>query len=642
MIRFRLQAIKLALTVLVVLIIFIVPHTTEGEQVSDNYPLATTSDDESYPQIALDARGYFHVIYTIADYESDIYKIAYLKVDPNGTTLLGPKILSPPGLERLHSKDICIDIEGMIHVVFNGISSDGERNVFYTKLDQDGEIVIDAIALASKDVNSWSPSIDTDRSGNAYIVWSEHEEPQQILWMKLSSTGTVLITPKLISKESNELEQVALPQIEVSDTGDSYIVWNQMNINYETWSIYYTSLTPEGPTIQDPVEIISNPIDDNWGVSGALDSNLNLHLTFMYSDPLSQFSIGYALVDDQGDLQKEERIDDPRPRGEAWHPQISINPSDDIYIAYQRESDEQLGDWNIFLLIHRSDSDTWENRIQLTSNSRSQSTAIVAGYSHSGIVYELNHEDIYLVTVGPVVINNPPIPILSSSATTEDVDELVQFIGTSSFDPDDGDFVYEYHFDWGDGSDSGWTPSSTTEHTYTSSGSYEVKLLIRDSRGLRSDGPAVVSIIITTSIPNLPPIAVIANPSDGEKFIDEKRILIDANGSYDPDGDVLSYEWFLDDQVESVASEKNGSLDLAPGTYMLTLFVEDANGGTSSSSVTFYVSDNPDPSSTFLPNDGWWILIVILLIIVVLVSLFILRSRKKEEPIQVEPLKPMN
>ena len=632
----------LALAVLVVLIIFFVPHPTEGEQVSDSYPLATTSDDESYPQIALDARGYFHVIYTIADYESDIYKIAYLKVDPNGTTLFGPKILSPPGLNRLLSKDICIDIEGMIHVVFNGLSSDGDKNVYYTKLDQDGELVIDAIAVAPEYVKSWRSSIDTDRSGNAYIVWNEHEETQQILWMKVSSTGTVLITPKLISKESNELEQVAHPQIEISETGDSYVVWNQMNIIYDTWSIHYTSLNPEGSTIIDPVEIISNPIEDNWGVSSALDSNLNLHLTFMYSDPLSQFSIGYGLVDDEGDLLKEERIDDPRPRGEAWHPQISIDPSDDVYIAYQRESDSFVGDWNIFLLIHRSDSDTWENRIQLTTSGSSQTTAIVAGYSHSGIVYELNHEDIYLVTVGPIVMNNPPIPILSSSATTEDVDEQVQFIGTSSYDPDDGDYVYEYHFDWGDGSDSGWTPSSMAEHSYTASGSYEVKLLIRDSRGLRSNGPAIVTMDITTLLTNLNPIAVIEHPSDGNKFDDEKRIFIDANGSYDPDGDDLTYEWFLDDQVESVASDKNGTLDLAPGTYLLTLYVEDVYGATSSSSVTFYVSDSPDPRSTYIPNDGCWILLFILLIIVVLVSLFILRSRKKEEPMHVEPLKSMN
>ena len=135
-IRFRLQAMKLALAVLVVLIIFIVPHPTEGEQVSDSYPLAITADRESHPEIAIDARGYFHVIYTIADHESDIYRIAYLKVDPNGTTLFGLKILSPPGLKNLRSEGICIDIEGMVHVVFTGYSSNGERNVFYTKLDK--------------------------------------------------------------------------------------------------------------------------------------------------------------------------------------------------------------------------------------------------------------------------------------------------------------------------------------------------------------------------------------------------------------------------------------------------------------------------------------------------------------------------
>jgi hypothetical protein len=627
----------MALCVLVILIIAIVPFASESAQVSDNYPLAVTSDDESYPQIALDAHGYFHVIYTIADYELDISDIAYLKVDPNGTTLLGPKILSPSGLKSLNSEDICIDIDGMVHVVFDGYSLDGEKNVFYSKLNQDGDIVIDAITLASKDVNSQSPSIDTDRLGNAYIVWSTNEEPGQILWMKLSSTGTILIPPKNISQVSNDIEQVALPQIEVSNTGNSYIVWNQMNIIYTTWSIYYTSLTPDGLSIRGPLEIISNPIEDNWGVSSALDSNFNLHLTFMYSDPLNQFSIGYALVNDEGNLLKEERIDDPRPRGEAWWSHISIDPSDDVYIAYQRVADYKVGGWNIFLLIHRSDSDTWENRIQLSSNSSSQSTAIVAGYSHSGIVYELGHEDIYLVTVGPVVMNNPPIPILTSSTMTTYVDEMVLFNGSSSFDPDDGDFVYEYHFDWGDGSDSGWTTSSMNEHYYRSLGSYEVKLRIRDSRSLESNSPAIIKINVTTSNTNLPPISIITNPSDDEEFEDGNKIFINANESYDPDGDEITYEWFLDDQVDAIASGINGSLDLAPGLYQITLFVEDVNGATSSSSVTFTISDKSDPSTNHsLIEDNWIILIIIILS--VLVVLFIIRFRKKEEPIDVEPL----
>jgi hypothetical protein len=618
--------------VIIISILHSLPSTAEGEQVSESYPLAITSDDESYPQIAIDARGYFHVIYTIANYETDIYHIAYLKVKPNGTILQGPKILSPPGLSILGSEDICIDIEGMIHVVFTGYDGDGGRIVYYTKLNRDGEIVIDAMALTTKNNASWGPSIDTDRYGNAYIVWSDNGPPFLIYWMKLSSNGSALKSPRIISDHFNKFKQTALPHIEVSETGESYVVWNQMNTSFNTWSIHFTSLSPDGTTIQGPKEVISDPVDDNWGVSSTMDSKMNLHLTFMYSDPFNEFSIGYAMVDKEGTLLKEETIDDPPPNEEAWWSHISIDPSDNVYIAYQRESDEWLSDWNIFLLIYRSEGDEWEKRIQLTTNSRSQSTAIVAGYSHSGIVYELGHKDIYLVTVGPVVINNPPVPILSSSNTTHDIDESAILNGALSFDPDDGDYVREYYFDWGDNSYSDWTTSSTAEHLFNAKGRYEVKLRIRDSRGLESDEPAIITINVTSSKPNLPPVAVIANPSDGVEYSIVNRILVDANGSFDPDGDEISYEWYLNDQVEPIALGMNAWLDLTQGRYRLTLSVEDNSGASADSSVTFQVTDELDPISENQVSEEIWILLfIIIIIIIVLVSLFNLRTKKKNE-----------
>ncbi|MHA2092119.1 MAG: PKD domain-containing protein, partial [Candidatus Kariarchaeaceae archaeon] len=125
---------------------------------------------------------------------------------------------------------------------------------------------------------------------------------------------------------------------------------------------------------------------------------------------------------------------------------------------------------------------------------------------------------------------------------------------------------------------------------------------------------------------------VIANPSDGVEYSIVNRILVDANGSFDPDGDEISYEWYLNDQVEPIALGMNAWLDLTQGRYRLTLSVEDNSGASADSSVTFQVTDELDPISENQVSEEIWILLfIIIIIIIVLVSLFNLRTKKKNE-----------
>lgn len=97
----------------------------------------------------------------------------------------------------------------------------------------------------------------------------------------------------------------------------------------------------------------------------------------------------------------------------------------------------------------------------------------------------------------------------------------VQFDGTSSYDPDDGDtdgLVYEWDFDADGIVDS---TEAQPEYTFTSAGVYEPELVVRDARGGKSDRATV-----RIDVDNSPPFPKIESPVEGTTFaVGDKFVL---------------------------------------------------------------------------------------------------------------------
>ncbi|MGH8101165.1 MAG: PKD domain-containing protein, partial [Chthoniobacterales bacterium] len=98
--------------------------------------------------------------------------------------------------------------------------------------------------------------------------------------------------------------------------------------------------------------------------------------------------------------------------------------------------------------------------------------------------------------------NTPPIaalaayPVGSPPGTPPQGDPplAIHFDASGSSDPDPGDTVVSYSFDFGDGSPPVTQASSMIEHTYTSNGHYAARLTVTDNHGAVSSNVAVVEI----------------------------------------------------------------------------------------------------------------------------------------------------
>ncbi|HEX4323719.1 MAG TPA: PKD domain-containing protein [Gaiellaceae bacterium] len=101
---------------------------------------------------------------------------------------------------------------------------------------------------------------------------------------------------------------------------------------------------------------------------------------------------------------------------------------------------------------------------------------------------------------GTCAPNTAPTATLSASPRSGNVPLQVAFDASGSSDPDAGDSIASYTFDFGDGSAPVTQSTPTITHTYTNAGEFQAKLTVTDSRGKQSFNDASVVIEVDPTV----------------------------------------------------------------------------------------------------------------------------------------------
>ena len=172
-----------------------------------------------------------------------------------------------------------------------------------------------------------------------------------------------------------------------------------------------------------------------------------------------------------------------------------------------------------------------------------------------------------------VTVNFPPVAE-AGEAREAATGETVTLGGGASYDVDGA--VTGYRWDMGDGT---VLDGATVTHAYATPGDYVATLTVTDDSGVAN---ATTSDTVAIAV-NAPPVPVAAGP-DRPIAVGEIAHL-DARGSTDPDGAILSWSWDFGDGATGEGPEAQYAW-AAPGVYPVTLTVTDDSGTGSATSTT--------------------------------------------------------
>jgi len=170
-----------------------------------------------------------------------------------------------------------------------------------------------------------------------------------------------------------------------------------------------------------------------------------------------------------------------------------------------------------------------------------------------------------------VNVNAPPIPMIAGDMIY--ATGRVILSAEDSYDPDGT--ITAYNWNMGDGNTKKGTKIG---HTYKKPGKYTVALTVKDD----SDTDSAIRQRTSEVIINHFPEAHIKMPEIAAPY---DTLTFSGGQSFDPDGEIISYNWDFGDNESGVGKTVRHSF-LKPGTYQIQLEVRDDSGLPQAADIT--------------------------------------------------------
>ena len=242
-----------------------------GNTLVDDLRLTTDAAASIMPSLAVDAAGNVHLAWVDArDGNPEIY---YGKLDSSGGTLVADTRLTADGAISTQAA-ITADASSNVHILWTD-DRDGNSEIYYTKLDTAGATLVDDTRVTTDAGDSSSPRATADASNNVHLAWLDTRDGNpEIYYKKLDSNGNAL-TADL--RQTTDASVSWFPSLLVDSSGNVLIAWADARAG--NLEIYYTKLDNAGAVLKDDTLVTSEAGDSLFPVL-AMDANKNLHLAW--------------------------------------------------------------------------------------------------------------------------------------------------------------------------------------------------------------------------------------------------------------------------------------------------------------------------------------------------------------------------
>jgi PKD repeat protein len=187
-----------------------------------------------------------------------------------------------------------------------------------------------------------------------------------------------------------------------------------------------------------------------------------------------------------------------------------------------------------------------------------------------------------------VTVDAPPILSFAASTTLATPFAAVSFDAGGSTDPNPGGSIASYTWNFGDGS---LSAGAAAVHRFTAPGFYSVTLTVTDDRGQEATQTRTVIV-------DQPFASFTASPSPA---IPGAPVTFNATGSKDPVASIAGYTWSFGDGAGASGAAPSHTY-AAPGSYLVTLIVNNSLGQSAATSNVVTVDPPPTPVVEISPT----------------------------------------
>ncbi|MFE3846078.1 PKD domain-containing protein [Thermoplasmatota archaeon] len=213
-----------------------------------------------------------------------------------------------------------------------------------------------------------------------------------------------------------------------------------------------------------------------------------------------------------------------------------------------------------------------------------------------------NTDDSPTVTI--TVENTAPPTPSTPTGTTSGMHGTSYSYNTGAVVDPEGDTV-EYRFDWDDGSMSSWSTSTSASHTWTTVGTFDVKVQARDEHDAMSGWSSALSVDMGNTAPPTP-----STPTGTTSGMHGTSYSYNTVAVVDPEGDTVEYRFDWDDGSMSSWSTSTSASHTwtTVGTFDVKVQASDdwdESGWSSALSVDMGNTAPDTPTTPSGPSSGY-------------------------------------
>lgn len=226
-----------------------------GATIIDDLRITTNTADSAFPSLASDSGGNLHLVWVDGrDGNAEIY---YKKLDNSGASLsIDIRLTTDPAISTQPA--IAVDSNNNLHVVWTD-DRDGNSEIYYKKLDNNGNNLTADIRLTNNPADSSFPALARDPFNFIHVAWLDDRDGNpEIYYKKLDNNGAQLVAD---TRLTTNIEVSWFPAISSDASGYVQIAWtDNRDGNLE---IYYTKLNNNGVTILDDTRLTTDPAESD-------------------------------------------------------------------------------------------------------------------------------------------------------------------------------------------------------------------------------------------------------------------------------------------------------------------------------------------------------------------------------------------